>query len=158
MQEQKTDDDKLDAEMRNIMEEARVILPGVQALFGFQTIAVFNDRFAGLALDAKICHVVGLAMVVITIGMIMTPAIYYRACLGRVTEHMAKVSSSLLHRGVLPLAIGLALEMYTVLFVVSENTWLGAGASVATLVLFASLWYVLPRLGMKRYQPGSRKM
>jgi hypothetical protein len=157
MQSQQTKDDKLDEEMRNIMEEARVILPGVQALFGFQTIAVFNDRFAELALDAKVCHVVGLAMVVITIGMIMTPAIYYRACLGRVTPHMAKVSSSLLHRGALPLALGLALEMYTVLYVVGESAWLGAVASVATLVLFASLWYVLPRVGQKRNRPGNRR-
>ena len=101
MEKQQTEYEKLDAEMRNIMEEARVILLGVQALFGFQTIAVFNDRFAHLEIDAKICHVVGLAMVVITIGMIMTPAIYYRACVGRVTQHMAKVSSVLLHRGVL---------------------------------------------------------
>ncbi|HEY0487979.1 MAG TPA: hypothetical protein VGD30_00560, partial [Telluria sp.] len=33
------DNDSLNGEMRNIIEEARVILPGVQALFGFQTIA-----------------------------------------------------------------------------------------------------------------------
>src|SRR5690348_15148733 len=152
MEKQQSEYEKLDAEMRNIMEEARVILPGVQALFGFQTIAVFNERFADLDIDAKLCHVVGLAMVVITIGMIMTPAIYYRACVGRVTQHMARVSSLLLRRGVLPLAIGLALEMYTVLFVVSEHRGLSSAATVATLLLFASLWYVLPRLGRKRHQ------
>ena len=151
MEKQQTEHDKLDAEMRNIMEEARVILPGVQALFGFQTIAVFNDRFANLDIDAKVCHVVGLAMVVITIAMLMTPAIYYRACIGRVTHEMATVSSKLLHRGVLPLAIGLALEMYTVLFVVSTSRALSGAATTAALLLFASLWYLLPRLGRKRH-------
>lgn len=158
MEKQQTEHEKLDAEMRNIMEEARVILPGVQALFGFQTIAVFNDRFADLDLDAKVCHIVGLAMVVITIGMIMTPAIYYRACVGRVTEHMARVSSLLLHRGVLPLAIGLALEMYTVLFVVSEHRGLSGAATLATLMLFASLWYFVPRLGRKRHAARDRQV
>ncbi len=32
--------------MRDIIEEARVILPGIQALFGLQTIVVFNQRAA----------------------------------------------------------------------------------------------------------------
>jgi hypothetical protein len=40
MEQQLTDHKKIDDEMRNIIEEARVIPPGVQALFGFQTIVV----------------------------------------------------------------------------------------------------------------------
>jgi hypothetical protein len=156
MEKQQTEQEKLNAEMRNIIEEARVILPGVQALFGFQTIAVFNDRFGDLESFPKICHVAGLAMVVITIAMIMTPAIYYRACTGRVTPHMASVSSKLIHRGVLPLAVGLSLDMFTVLYVVSDSPWLSATASVAALLLFAWLWYLLPALGRKRFQPGNR--
>ncbi|MFB9245843.1 DUF6328 family protein [Massilia antarctica] len=68
----------LHEEMRNIIEEARVILPGVQALFGFQTIAVFNDRFAGLPSYATLCHLVGLGMVIIAVALVMTPAVYYR--------------------------------------------------------------------------------
>jgi hypothetical protein len=156
MEKQQTEYEKLDAEMRNIIEEARVILPGVQALFGFQTIAVFNDRFADLETYAKICHVIGLAMVVVTIGMIMTPAIYYRACAGLVTPHMAKVSSILIRRGVFPLAIGLSLEMFTVLYVVSGSPWLSGCATVVALLFFVSLWYLLPLLGRKRYQPGNR--
>lgn len=34
--------------VRNILEEARMILPGVQTLFGFQLIVVFNQRFEDL--------------------------------------------------------------------------------------------------------------
>jgi hypothetical protein len=30
------------------IDEARMVLPGIQALFGFQLIAVFNERFAQL--------------------------------------------------------------------------------------------------------------
>jgi hypothetical protein len=32
----------LEEETRTIIEEARMVLPGIQALFGFQLIAVFN--------------------------------------------------------------------------------------------------------------------
>lgn len=51
--------------MRNIIEEARVVLPGVQALFGFQTIAVFKDRFGELAYYAKASHAAALIMVIV---------------------------------------------------------------------------------------------
>ena len=51
--------------MRDIIEEARCILPGLQAVFGFQTIAVFNQRFNDLARYAQACHMVGLALMVI---------------------------------------------------------------------------------------------
>ena len=41
--EQKTE--SLETEVEQILEEARMVLPGIQALFGFQLIAVFNQRF-----------------------------------------------------------------------------------------------------------------
>lgn len=40
MEQTHDEHEQQDMEMRNIIEEARVVLPGVQALFGFQTIAV----------------------------------------------------------------------------------------------------------------------
>ncbi len=36
----------LDSAVRHILEECRMVLPGIQALFGFQLIAVFNEGFA----------------------------------------------------------------------------------------------------------------
>jgi hypothetical protein len=38
-------DDQTDKTGRDAIEEARMVLPGIQALFGFQLIAVFNERF-----------------------------------------------------------------------------------------------------------------
>ena len=35
----------LEKVVEHLEEEARMILPGIQALFGFQLIAVFNQRF-----------------------------------------------------------------------------------------------------------------
>jgi len=36
----------LDDEADRVISEARMVLPGMQALFGFQLIAVFSERFA----------------------------------------------------------------------------------------------------------------
>lgn len=50
-------------QMGHILEEARMVLPGIQALFGFQTVAVFNERFADLPGHAQACHLAALALV-----------------------------------------------------------------------------------------------
>lgn len=138
-----------DLEMRNIIEEARVVLPGVQALFGFQTIAVFNDRFEDLAYYAKVCHALGLIMVIIAVAMVMTPAIYYRTCRGRATEPMVKLSSRMIRGALGPLAIGLALDMFTVIYLVaagmSARLSLSVGAGFGTLALLLGLWFFIPR-------------
>lgn len=149
MEQQLNDHDKIDAEMRNIIEEARVILPGVQALFGFQTIVVFNDHFAELPAFAKNCHILGLAMVIVTVAMVMTPAIFYRACGGGATLPMVRLSSLMIRGALAPLACGLALDMFTVIFVATEKVSVSVAAGIATFVLLAGLWFVLPKHGRK---------
>ncbi|MEH6438316.1 DUF6328 family protein, partial [Massilia sp. DD77] len=153
MENRQAETDNIDAEMRNIIEEARVILPGVQALFGFQTIAVFNDRFEDLATFAKICHVAGLVMVIVSVAMVMTPAIYYRTCRGHATHAMVRFASRMIRGALGPLAIGLALDMFTVIYLattgMSARVAVSIGAAVGTLILLAGLWYVVPRKAHK---------
>lgn len=156
MEQEHTEQERNDMEMRNIIEEARVVLPGVQALFGFQTIAVFNDRFEELAYYAKGCHALGMIMVVISIAMVMTPAIYYRTCHGHATASMARQSSRIIRGALWPLAAGLALDMFTVIHVVAtgmpERMALSVGAGLGTLALLCGFWFALPRQARKHKQ------
>jgi hypothetical protein len=149
MESTTTEQDKIDAEMRNIIEEARVILPGLQALFGFQTIAVFSDRFEDLANYAKACHVIGLAMVIVAVAMVMTPAVYYRSCHGRATPRMARVSARMIRGALAPLACGLALDMFTVVQAATDGLLISIAAGTGTLVLLVGLWLVVPTRGKR---------
>jgi hypothetical protein len=157
MEQKLTQQEKDNTEMRNIIEEARVILPGVQALFGFQTIAVFNERFADLETYAKVCHLLGLALVVVTVAMVMTPAVYYRARGGIASEHMARVSSFMIRGGLAPLALGIALDMFTVLFLATSHLLVSILASIATLLVFFVPWCVIPAAGQRLSQSQKSK-
>jgi hypothetical protein len=135
----------LNEEMRNIIEEARVILPGIQALFGFQTIAVFNERFVELAEYAKGCHLVGLGMVIIAVALVMTPAVYYRY-VGKdhVSTRMVKASSLMIRAALFPLACGLALDIFVVILTATDRpVWSVMGGGFAFLFL-TCLWFVFP--------------
>jgi hypothetical protein len=145
MDTQASQEQKNDQDMRNIIEEARCILPGLQAVFGFQTIAVFNERFTELETYAQACHLVGLGLMVIAMAMLMTPAVYYRAKHGRATSRMLRTSRKTIRGALIPLAVGLALDMLTVMSLATDKLSLSVAAAVATLLLFVGLWFFLPR-------------
>jgi len=67
-----------------LLEECRMVLPGMQALFGFQLIAVFSQTFdQKLSAMNQVLHLIALALVAIAIGLVMTPAALHRK-----TEHV----------------------------------------------------------------------
>lgn len=114
---------------------------------------MFNDRFADLADYAKACHALGMIMVIISIAMVMTPAIYYRTCHGHATAAMVKRSSWMIRGALGPLAAGLALDMFTVIHIVASGMGarmaLSVGAGLGTLALLSGFWFFLPRHGRK---------
>ena len=145
MENKNNEPNGLHEEMRNIIEEARVILPGVQALFGFQTIAVFNDRFAELPSYATLCHLIGLGMVIIAVALVMTPAVYYRVVgPAHVTRRMTRRSAWLIRSALAPLACGLALDMFTVIFVATQDLKVSIAGATATFIFLAGLWFAFP--------------
>ena len=64
----------LEEEIRTVIEEARMVLPGIQAFFGFQLIAVFNNRFQELTHTEQVFHLIALLLLAVSIALIMTPA------------------------------------------------------------------------------------
>ena len=101
----------LSAQADHVIEEARMILPGVQALFGFQLIAVFNQRFETLSEVQQDIHLAALFAVAIAIALIMTPAIYHRQAEPEGVSHaFIRVASRCLTATAVPLLIGIGLE------------------------------------------------
>jgi hypothetical protein len=61
-----------------MLTEARVLLPGVQALLGFQLIAVLTKPFEQLPIAFKIIHAGGLVMLAVAIVSLLAPAALHR--------------------------------------------------------------------------------
>src|ERR1700716_3758681 len=87
----------LEEETRTVIEEARMVLPGIQAFFGFQLIAVFNNRFQEFTHAEQVLHLVALLLLAISIALIMTPAAYHRiAERGMVSRRFVELASRFL--------------------------------------------------------------
>lgn len=132
-------------QMRNILEEARMILPGIQALFGFQTIAVFNQRFEELAPVARYAHLAALVLVVLAIGLVMAPAAWHRIVSpAQVTEDMVRLSSKLICGSLGPLALAISIDTGIVIQLASDSLLASMASGVLILLMLALLWFVGP--------------
>lgn len=138
---------RLDSAASHLLEECRMILPGIQALFGFQLIAVFNDAFDHkLAPGERQVHFLALFLVALSAALVMAPAAIHRQSQQReVSERFIWLSSRLLRMSMYPLALGLTLDVYLIARVVFGTALLGLVFAAILFVALVILWLVLPR-------------
>jgi len=130
-----------------LLEECRMVLPGMQALFGFQLIAVFNSTFSEKlsSLEQKL-HLLAIGLVVIAIALVMAPAAYHRQSgARRVTNDFVTTATRLLLLSMFPLMIAICLEFYLIARLVLHRPVISALLSFLLLIVFSVLWFVFPR-------------
>ena len=135
----------LSTKIEQMLIEARVIIPGCQALLGFQLIAMLTHAFDELPLDAKILHAAGLCCVTIATILLMTPAALHREAFGGDdSEQFLRLGSGFVIAALLPLALGIAAEVYVVFLKITHSTVITISAAVASLLAMLLLWYLYP--------------
>jgi hypothetical protein len=128
-----------------LLTEARVIIPGAQALFGFQFIAMLTTGFERLPQHAKLAHAVALGLIALNVILLMTPAALHRLSFGGDDSgSFLRIGSGFLIAAPLFLAGGIALECYVVMQKVYEEEAWAVTASVASLLVLVGLWYAFP--------------
>ena len=72
----------LTTKTEQMLTEARVIIPGGQALLGFQLVVTLSQSFSDLPATAKYIHAGGLCAVALAVTLLMTPAALHRIAFG----------------------------------------------------------------------------
>ena len=157
--------ESLEEEATHATDEARMVLPGVQAILGFQLIAVFNQRFQELSEGRQVLHLAAFLSLALAMTFIMAPAAYHRqAERGCVTRRFVDLASLLLTLSLVPLTVGLVIDTYLLV-------WLVVGAELPSLavaggvfVVLVAFWFVVTQLARQAReihpvspsQPGMR--
>jgi hypothetical protein len=132
----------------HVLEECRTVVPGMQALFGFQLIAVFSSAFSEqLSSMERILHLTAIVLVTIAIALVMTPAALHNQTEPlAVSSRFIRISSRLLMASMAPLALGLCLDIYLVARVIVGTRGVAATVAASLLGVFIVLWVLLPRV------------
>jgi hypothetical protein len=128
--------ESLEDEATHATDEARMVLPGVQALLGFQLIAVFNQRFTELGGAAGAGR------------LSSSPSPPALSCAGRVpsagrrgciTRRFVDLASALLTLSLVPLTLGIVIDAYLIGWLIlrreAPSLWLAGGLFVALIGL-----------------------
>jgi hypothetical protein len=143
----KTEEVKLESAAQHLLEECRMVLPGIQALFGFQLIAIFNQGFdEKLSSGEQQLHFLALFLVAVAAGLVMTPAAIDRQAEQRVvSERFIWLGSLLLLVSMVPLALGLTLDVYLIARVIFDSVRVATAIAAALFLILMALWFALPR-------------
>jgi len=137
----------LDVRVEQMLTEARVVIPGAQALFGFQLAVVLTEAFGELDGSTKIVHAAALCCVVLAMILLMAPAAFHRIAYGGDnTEAFYRVGSRLVVGAALPLALGITLDLYVAVTRAFETRLPALLTALGTGLVLVFLWGVQPLL------------
>jgi hypothetical protein len=145
----------LATKIEQLLTEARVIIPGAQALFGFQFIAMLTSGFEKLPQGAKLVHAVALCLIAVNVVVLMTPAALHRLSFnGEDTQNFLRMGSALVITAPVFLAGGIACEFYVVLQKAFDQQSLAIAGGAAAFVLLVLMWYAFPLAVRGRHSRG----
>ena len=158
MQEDEARGTPLDTRIKQVLTEARVVLPGAQALLGFQLVAVLADGFENLPESSRQLHLVSLILLALSTVLLMTPAAYHRVVeQGENTEHFQRFASRLVLMAMVPLALAIAGDAYIVVEKVSHSPALAIASTVLLLTFFFGCWFGYTTYARQRRAPTRQR-
>lgn len=135
--------EELDKEWIELLNELRVILPGVQVLFAFLLAAPFSQRFGSVTDVQKDAYFLSLLFTTIAAGLLTAPTTFHRLRWRHGDkEKMLEIMNRLTITG----GVFLALAMTAAFFVITDVLFGGTAAilwTIASGLTLFGLWYGL---------------
>jgi hypothetical protein len=141
----RTEDTPIETRVEHMLTEARVLLPGAQALLGFQLAVLLTEAFAQLPGISRLLHAAALLSTALAVILLMAPAAFHRITFeGESTESFHALGSALVLAAAAPLALGIVLEMYVAVAKAVDSASVGLSAAIVLAAIVAGLWLALP--------------
>ena len=131
-------------EMIELLQELRIVIPGVQVLFAFLLTVPFNQRFTELNTVQRDVFFATLLCTAAATALLIAPSAHHRLLFRKgLREQRLRMGNIL---AILGLAF-LVPAMVGVIFVITDLIFGSAAALVVTVamaLLFSLLWFILP--------------
>jgi Family of unknown function (DUF6328) len=141
--EDQAEEMKLEDKIVQVLTEARVVLPGAQALVGFQLAITLMDAYEKLPRGSQDLHVLALVADILAVIFLMAPAAFHRIVeRGEDTERFHRFASAMVLFALATLPAGFALDLVVVVRKQTDSLAAATAAGVSAAVFFYGLWFV----------------
>jgi hypothetical protein len=141
--QEETPKERADRELIELLNELRVVLPGITVLFAFLLAVPFAKGWSRVTAFQRDVFVVAFLAAAVSVAFLTTPSSYHRLRFRHGNkEHIVKVGNRLTIAGVAAFAVSLEAVVLLVMdYVLSLAAAIAAAASL--FAVLASLWYGL---------------
>jgi hypothetical protein len=135
---------RLDRELLELLQELRVVLPGVQALFAFLLIVPFNERFASVSGPERGVYIVALLSSALAGVLFITAPAFHRLrfrCHDK--AQLLRIGNRCAIAGMAALAVAMVAGVYLVTELLF-GAGVGAALTAVVAIPIAILWWIVP--------------
>jgi predicted membrane channel-forming protein YqfA (hemolysin III family) len=145
-QDQQHDDERLDRELIELLNELRVVLPGVQVLFAFLLTVPFTNQFARITNGQRQVFFATFLLTAVATALLIAPSAYHRLRWRQHDKAQMLVTANRLSIGGM---VFLTLALVSASFLVTDLMFHATAAALVTAAvagLFLWFWWGLPLL------------
>jgi Kef-type K+ transport system membrane component KefB len=147
MADGETKGQRLDRELMELLNELRVVLPGVQLLLAFLLTAPFQQRFAQLPGTLRNAFFASIACATLATALLIAPSAHHRLrWRAGEKDRLLRIANREAIWGTVFLAAAIVLALYVITDVLFA-TWVATLTAAVAVAVFAWFWYGLPLVG-----------
>ena len=145
--------ERLDRQLAELLQELRVILPGVQVLFAFLLTVPFSARFEDITDTQRGVYVGVLLGTALATVLLMAPTALHRLRFRqRRKAQIVELSHRLTIAGLAVLALAVSAAVFLIVDLVYGRAG-GLAAGLSTLAAMTVVWLVIPLSGRRPTRP-----
>jgi len=133
---------KLEDKIVQVLTETRVVLPGAQALLGFQLAMTLMEGYERLPDSSKDLHLAATCAIALTVVFLMAPPAFHRIVEGgEDTERFHRFAGWMVLAAMVTLPLGFAGELWIVVRKQTGSLAAAHAAAALALLFFYGLWF-----------------
>ena len=149
--------ERLDRELKELLEEIRVILPGVQLLGALLFTVAFSSKFSDFTTFERATYFVGFVASGVAAVLLVAPSAQHRILFRqRQKDELVLIASRLALAGTFALAVAISASTYLVGEFVYDHS-VAAGVTGVLAAILAWFWYGLPLFERVRQQTENQR-
>lgn len=135
---------RLDRELTELLNELRVVLPGVQVMLAFLLTVPFTERFSRLTNEQETMYFVAFVASTLAVALLAAPSAHHRIQWRQHDkERLLRLANRLALAGICALALALVAVAYLTTDLLYSSWW-GSVAGTVLAGVVAILWLGLP--------------
>jgi hypothetical protein len=139
------DKERTERQLIELLNELRVVIPGVQVLFAFLLTIPFNQRFGRVDQFQETVYFATMLLAALSAALFLAPSAYHRLLFHqRDREHIIEVANRFAIAGLFVLSFAVTGAVLLVTDFIYNSTALVAATGIGMFLVLAVLWAVLP--------------